>query len=58
MYDVSFNAYWAGLQKTELEQQVLHRVETIKNIALLFHNQDMKMKEQEERRIMPYAGQA
>lgn len=50
--------YWAGLQKSELEKQVLQGAETIKAIALLFHQQDMKTQAQEERQIVSYVGQA
>jgi len=33
----SFLTYWAGLQKPELDQQVIQGTETVKNIALYFH---------------------
>ena len=33
----SFITYWVGLQKTELEVQVIQDVETIKTVALFFH---------------------
>jgi hypothetical protein len=54
----SFVTYWAGVQKSELEKQVLQGAETIKAIALLFHQKDMNIQAQEERQIVPYAGQA
>jgi hypothetical protein len=53
----SFISYWAGLEKTELEKQVLQGTEGIKAIALLFHQQNMKTQAQDERQIVPYVGQ-
>ena len=57
LYVMSIITYWAVLQKAELEKQVLQGAETIKAIALLFHQKDMKSQVQKERRIVPYAGQ-
>jgi hypothetical protein len=50
----SFITYWAGpgLRKSEMEKQILQGEETIKAIALLFHQQDMKTQAQEERQML------
>lgn len=47
MCDVLIFTYWSELHKSELEKQVLQDAETIKMIALLFHQQDMKTRAQE-----------
>ena len=52
----SFLTYWAGLLKEGLKEQVIQLAEVVKSTALYFHKQDLQLRTQEERQLVPFAG--
>jgi hypothetical protein len=52
----SFLTYRAGLQKPELDQQVIQGTETVKNIALYFHKKDVETQMPDGRQVIPHVG--
>ena len=52
----SFLTYWAGLLKEDLKEQVIQGAEVVKSTALYFHKQDLQLRTQEERQLVPFAG--
>lgn len=52
----SFLAYWVGLLKEEMKDQVTQGVEAVKSAALFFHKQDLQSYAQKEHQLVPFAG--
>jgi hypothetical protein len=52
----SFLAYWTGLFKEDLKEQVIQGAEVVKSTALFFHNQDMQARAHDDLQMVPFAG--
>jgi len=52
----SFLAYWTGLFKEDLKEQVIQGAEVVKSTALFFHNQDMQARAHDDLQMLPFAG--
>jgi hypothetical protein len=52
----SFLAYWTGLFKEDLKEQVIQGAEVVKSTAQFFHNKDMQARAHNDLQMVPLAG--
>jgi len=52
----SFITYWAGLQKVDMEKQLVQGMDIVNKMALSFHKKDMERHSQEDHQMVPYVG--